>query len=67
MAPIFHYSLCPSFCLRRTGLTGKGIINFYILILYFSVHFMKNAYFAFLYSRLQQFVRPCDTLCNLVT
>ena len=36
MAPTFHYSLCPSFCLRRTGLTGKGIINFYILILYFS-------------------------------
>ena len=46
---------------------GEEIINFYILILYFSVHFMKNAYFALLYSRLQQFVRLCDTLCNLVT
>ena len=41
-----HFPLCPSFCLRRTGLTGEGIINFYILILYFSVYFMKNAYFA---------------------
>ena len=30
MAPTFHYSSCPSFCLRRTGLTGEGIINFCI-------------------------------------
>ena len=32
---------------------GEGIINFYILILYFSVYFMKNAYFVLIYSRLQ--------------
>ena len=54
-------------CLRRTGLTGDGIIDFYLLILYFSVHFIKNAYFALLLSWLQQFVRLCVTLCNLVT
>ena len=47
--PTFHYSLCLSFCLRRPGLTGEGIINFYILILYFIVHFIKNAYFASFY------------------
>ena len=41
--PAFNYSLCPSFCLRRTGLTDAGIINFYFLILYFSVYFVKNA------------------------
>ena len=41
--------VCPSFCLRRTGLTGAGIINFYILILYFSVHFIKNAYILLFY------------------
>ena len=35
--PTFHYSLCPSFCLRRICLTSKGIINFYILILYFTI------------------------------
>ena len=46
---------------------GEEIINFYILILYFRVHFMKNAYFALLHSWLQQFVRLRVTLCNLVT
>ena len=46
---------------------GKGIINFYILILYFSVYFMKNAYFALLHSWLQQFVKHCLTVCSLVT
>ena len=65
--PSLSIIVCPSFCLRRTGLTGEGIINFHVLILYFSVHFMKNAYFAFLHSWLQQFVRLCVTLCNLVT
>ena len=62
-----YYSLCPSFCLRRTGLTGNGIIDVYLLILYFSIHFIKNAYFALLLSWLQQFARLCVTLCNLVT
>ena len=47
--PAFNYSLCPSFCLRRTGLTGAGIINFYLLILYFSVYFVKNAYILLFY------------------
>ena len=47
---VFNYSLCPSFCLRKTGLTGTGIINFYILILYFSVHFIKNAYILLFYE-----------------
>ena len=65
--PIFQYSLCPSFCLWKTGLTGEGIINFYVLTLHVSVHFLKNAYFALLLSRLLQFVRLCVTLCNLVT
>ena len=46
--PAFNHSLCPSFYLRRTGLTG--IINFYILILYFSVHFIKNAYILLFYQ-----------------
>ena len=41
---------------------GEGIINFHILILYFSVHFIKNAYFALLHSWLQQFLRLCVTL-----
>ena len=49
MGPTFNYSLCPSFCLRRTGLTGAEIINFYILILYFSVYFVMNAYILLLY------------------
>ena len=47
---------------------SEGIINFYILIIvYFSVHVIKNAYFALLLSWLQQFVRLCVILCNLVT
>ena len=65
---IFHNSLCPSFCLSITGLTGEGIINFYVLILYFSVHFLKNAYFLTqLALAILAFVRLCVTLCNLVT
>ena len=55
---IFQYSLCPSFCLSRTGLTGEGIINFYVLTLHVSVHFLKNAYFALLFFYLAGF-------CNL--
>ena len=66
--PTFHHSLCPVFCIRRTDLTSEGIINFYVLIiLYFRVHVIKNAYFALLLSWLQQFVRLCYILCNLVT
>ena len=65
--PIFQYSLCPSFCLRRTGLTDTEIINFYALMLHVSVHFLKNPYFALLLNWLQKFVRLCVTLCNLVT
>ena len=64
--PIFQYSLCSSFCLRTTGLTGKGIINFYVLISHVSVHFSKNPYFALLLSWLQQFERLCVTLCSLL-
>ena len=59
--PIFHNSLCPFFCLSITGLTGEGIINFYVLILYFSVHFLKNAYFL-----TQLALAICKALCYIV-
>ena len=46
---------------------GEGIVDFYVLILHVSVHFLQSACFALLLNWLRQFVRLCVTLCNLVT
>ena len=47
--PSLSIIVCLSFSLRRTGLTGEGIVNSHALIFHFSVHFMKNAYFTLLH------------------